>query len=170
MGIVLRIITCFNTIVNRVLDILIKVFISLMCTLVFIQVLNRYVFHFNGLWIQEVSVILFIWSIMLGSAIGVRDMSHMTLETLSEKNRNRKSIRFIKIMIIIIVAAVLTVKGVSMTILANSQYSSYGIRMSIYMACMPIGGVIMLTNAIERMIKLFNNSEKEVSLATDSSN
>ncbi len=157
MNSILKALTCFNKILNKIFYLLMKIFIPGMCILVFIQVLNRYAFHFNTLWIQEVSVILFIWSIMLGAAIGVNENSHLTLEVLSDENRNRKSIKVIEVLVTIIISSVIAFKGVTTTILTNSQYSSYGIRMSIYMACMPIGGMIMLTNAIEKMIKLFHN-------------
>ena len=49
-----------------------------------IQVVARYVLAASTPWSEEISIYAFIWAVMLGAAMGVRDHSHMVADIMPE--------------------------------------------------------------------------------------
>lgn len=54
----------------------------LTATLVFIQVIMRYVFNASLSWSEELTRYIFIWQIWLGASIGLRDKKHIRVEVI----------------------------------------------------------------------------------------
>ncbi len=59
--------------------------LAAMAVLIVIQVTARYVVGSSLSWSEEISRYLFIWVVMLGTAIGVRDGSHVAVELLLKR-------------------------------------------------------------------------------------
>jgi len=53
-------------------------------TLVFIQVIMRYLFNNSLSWSEELTRYIFIWQIWLGASLGLRDKKHIKVELLHD--------------------------------------------------------------------------------------
>ena len=81
-GIAWSALTRFNDLVYRVFVWVCGLAIVAVVVSVSYQVVSRY-FLFGGTpWSEEIAVYSFIWAVMLGNAIGVRDHSHMVADIL----------------------------------------------------------------------------------------
>jgi TRAP-type C4-dicarboxylate transport system permease small subunit len=57
---------------------------AVMATLVFVNVVARYVFGFSIIWAEEVSQYLMIWIAYLGAGLALREGRHVALEMLHD--------------------------------------------------------------------------------------
>lgn len=71
--------------ITRSLSYLIALFLALMAIFVFGNVILRYFFHSGWTWAEEMSRILFIWLIFLGSILAFKDNEHLGVDTLVVK-------------------------------------------------------------------------------------
>ena len=58
---------------------------AVMTTLVFVNVVARYVFNFSIIWAEEVSQYLMIWIAYLGAGLALREGRHVALEMLHDR-------------------------------------------------------------------------------------
>jgi len=58
---------------------------AVMATLVFINVVARYVFNFSIIWAEEVSQYLMIWIAYLGGGLALREGRHVAVEMLQDR-------------------------------------------------------------------------------------
>jgi TRAP-type transport system small permease protein len=56
-----------------------------MTTLVFVNVITRYVFNFSIIWAEEVSQYLMIWIAYLGAGLALREGRHVALDMLHDR-------------------------------------------------------------------------------------
>jgi TRAP-type C4-dicarboxylate transport system permease small subunit len=71
--------------ISTSLSYLIALFLALMAIFVFGNVILRYFFHSGLTWAEEISRILFIWLIFLGSILAFKDNEHLGVDTLVVK-------------------------------------------------------------------------------------
>jgi TRAP-type C4-dicarboxylate transport system permease small subunit len=57
---------------------------AVMATLVFVNVISRYIFNFSIIWAEEVSQYLMIWIAYLGAGLALREGRHVALELLHD--------------------------------------------------------------------------------------
>jgi TRAP-type C4-dicarboxylate transport system permease small subunit len=58
---------------------------AVMATLVFINVVTRYLLNFSIIWAEEVSQYLMIWIAYLGAGLALREGRHVALEVLHDR-------------------------------------------------------------------------------------
>ena len=68
--------------ITKSLSYIIALFLALMAIFVFGNVILRYFFHSGWTWAEEMSRILFIWLIFLGSILAFKDNEHLGVDTL----------------------------------------------------------------------------------------
>lgn len=128
-----------------------------MCVLIlvtFLQVLCRFVLKIPVSWSEEVARLSFVWMIFLGSALGVREGSHLSLEILTAALPERLQ-RYMKILMN------LTVAGIAAVILWygwNYVVRSVGktaVTLPIPANCVyiaaPVSAIVMILNAWENV-------------------
>ena len=59
--------------------------ISIMFMLTFTQIINRYIFRHSIIWIEEISVYLFICMIFLGMSLGIKKSKHFRMTEILMK-------------------------------------------------------------------------------------
>jgi TRAP-type C4-dicarboxylate transport system permease small subunit len=64
---------------------IIFIMMAVMATLVFVNVVARYVFNFSIIWAEEVSQYLMIWIAYLGAGLALREGRHVALEMLHDR-------------------------------------------------------------------------------------
>jgi len=63
---------------------IIFIMMAVMATLVFVNVIARYVLNFSIIWAEEVSQYLMIWIAYLGAGLALREGRHVALELLHD--------------------------------------------------------------------------------------
>ncbi len=58
---------------------------AVMASLVFLNVVTRYVFNFSIIWAEEVSQYLMIWIAYLGAGLALREGRHVAVEMLQDR-------------------------------------------------------------------------------------
>ncbi|MBU0903549.1 MAG: TRAP transporter small permease [Firmicutes bacterium] len=69
-----------DNMLGKVLQVLATVSLSLTVIITFLQVLFRYVFKSPISWSQEVLMISFVYSILFGAALAVKNKEHLTVD------------------------------------------------------------------------------------------
>lgn len=67
---------------QKFLEIFLVALTVVMVILVFFQVIFRYVFFYSLSWSEEFSTFIFVWIVLLGSAVGIRRREHLGINTL----------------------------------------------------------------------------------------
>lgn len=73
------------TVIDRIEEILISVFLGVATILVFSQVVARYVFNSGISWAPELVQHLFLWTVMIGASYGFKHGVHLGVDVLMKK-------------------------------------------------------------------------------------
>ena len=71
----------YRTLTGKFLEWTVAVAVAVMSTVVFLQVVFRYVFNSPIEWSEETARILFVWITLLGTYLGVKSKSHISIES-----------------------------------------------------------------------------------------
>jgi len=133
------------------IDYLTATLLAVMTILVFMQVLFRYWLHLPLDWGEEVSRYLFIWSAMLGAAIGTKRRAHFGIDFLVKALPSSVQMG-IAISVNLCVCALMglvAVQGTKLAIINFSQISpTLSIPMGVPYAAIPICALLMLIYTI----------------------
>lgn len=129
----------------RLLQILITLLMGLLVVPVSMQVLSRYTGIIpRYIWTEEVARFCFMWIIMLGAMIAVRDDTHFDVDILprAKTTRGQAIGRLVVHCFMLLVALTFVIYGYEFAKFGYAQHSELtGINMlSIHMAC-PLAGV-----------------------------
>ena len=69
----------FRSLVNRLLENVVLVLFSLLCLLVFGEVVARYVFNNPYFWSEELTIYTFTWVAFLGAALALKNNRHVVV-------------------------------------------------------------------------------------------
>ncbi len=133
------------------IDYITATLLAVMTILVFMQVLFRYWLHLPLDWGEEVSRYLFIWSAMLGAAIGTKRRAHFGIDFLVKTLPSSVQMG-IAISVNLCVCALMglvAVQGTKLTIINFAQISpTLSIPMGVPYAAIPICALLMLIYTI----------------------
>ena len=133
------------------IDYLTATLLAVMTILVFMQVLFRYWLHLPLDWGEEVSRYLFIWSAMLGAAIGTKRRAHFGIDFLVKALPSSVQMG-IAISVNLCVCALMglvAVQGTKLAIINFAQISpTLSIPMGVPYAAIPICALLMLIYTI----------------------
>ena len=129
------------------IEVLLLISISLMVVFTFMQVVFRFILMIPISWSEEAIRLCFIWMIFMGSAIAVREGTHLVLDMLTSQ-LPAKAQRFFRILVhvkIIICSGILLYGGTDFCIRtwSNSLIALPFPAWSMYISA-PIAAVIML--------------------------
>ena len=140
----------------RLLKVLLTLLMLLMIVPVLLQILSRY----SGIipryiWTEEIARFCFVWIIMIGSMIAVREESHFRVDLLPQPETDRQA-AFGNLIVhvgMMLVAVVFVVYGYEFAEFGFRQHSEMsGINMlSIYVA-FPLAGVPWAVFLLERIV------------------
>ncbi|WP_428912101.1 TRAP transporter small permease [Niallia sp. Krafla_26] len=141
----------------------------LIVTLVFLQVISRYVISYSFGWSEELSRYILIWIAWIGAAYTVRTQKHIRVELVKNivNETGKKVIELITLLIWFLFALFLVLNGTELisNLFATGQTSpSNEIPMWIVYLAVPIGGSLMALRLIQQAIYIFkpNADEREV--------
>ena len=120
------------------------------------QVILRYVFAHSNSWSEEVTRYLFIFNVMLASAIAVRRNSHLQIDILINcfSPKVKRIFTIIATLAGIVFLVLLFQYSLQLCTQAASNISpGVGISMAVPYAAMPIGIVLMILTSIEVVLE-----------------
>jgi TRAP-type C4-dicarboxylate transport system permease small subunit len=147
----------------RAVDIYSKVIVGAMTALVMAltivvsyQVFSRYAdFVPRFIWTEEASRFCFIWVVMLGAAIAVREGSHFTIDVLPQSMPEWLS-RFVVILGLLTIAVIgglMVLGGLRFVEVGLDRISTTsGIRLAWVYAALPVSGISILVFTIEKLV------------------
>ena len=147
---------------NKVLNLLAGLSMTVMVVLTTYQVIVRYIFNSPSTWSEELVGYLFGWSTMLGATIVSGERGHMNIPVLVDRFNPtmRKAFNiFAEIIAFVFSATILVFGGFQVSQLAmGQQTSSLGVAVGVFYWVMPICGVIILVYSVLNIIGIANGS------------
>ena len=138
----------------RLLNLLLGASVAVLIVPVTIQVIARYTQLFPAwIWTEEMARFLFIWMIMLGAMIGVRDGTHFDVDVWPELGvRANALLRLVSYVFILVFALVFVWYGVKFLQFGWNQTSELAeMPMGYIFTAWPLTGITWLVFGFERM-------------------
>ena len=142
----------------QLLKILLTGMITLLVIPVLLQVLSRFIgFIPRYIWTEEIARFAFIWVIMLGATVAVRDKTHFTIDILPRfKPSIENAIKIILLIAMLLMAIVFIIGGIQFAKFGATQLSEISElpMITIYIAW-PIAGFSWLVFLVEQVYEHF---------------
>jgi TRAP-type C4-dicarboxylate transport system permease small subunit len=132
---------------HRVLTWLLVASVALLVIPVTLQIVSRYTALFPAyIWTEELSRFLFIWMVMLGAMIGLRERTHFEVDVWPELSPRRTALlRIIAHLFVLVFAVVFLVWGWRFLMFGWSQTSELAdLPMGFIFAAWPLAGATWL--------------------------
>jgi len=138
----------------RLLNVLLGVSVGLLIVPVTLQMISRFTQLIPAwIWTEEMARFLFIWMVMLGAMIGVRDASHFDVDVWPElKPRANALLRIVSMVFVLLFALVFVWYGIKFVQFGWNQTSELAdLPMAWIFAAWPITGLTWLLFGFERL-------------------
>jgi TRAP-type C4-dicarboxylate transport system permease small subunit len=152
-------------------EVILVVFSVIMVSVIFLQVIMRYVFDASLSWSEELARYSFIWLVYIGISYGVKKQRHIKVDVLLLlfKERGRLVLTIISNLLFLFFClfVIRYGSGIAMTILELGQKSPANqIPMGIVYLAAPVGMGLAAIRIIQNLIKqfkaLFGDGELEI--------
>lgn len=122
--------------------------------LIFLQVLNRFLFKIGMPWTQEISILCFIWNVFLGAAVAVRSKSHFFINIWPmDRSFLQRLFNVLALLAILGVAIVLFVYGYQLALGGMGRFSrQLGMLMIYFLLPIPVSGLLIIIFIIEAFV------------------
>ena len=127
----------------------------ILVSVVFSQVVARYVFNRTPTWTEELARYCQVWIILLTAPSCIRKGSHVAVDYFSHMLSPTARVRMdILISVLsLLYMAVVTVFGVRLMVVGRFQVSpALGINMSVVYAVLPLSGMLMIMETVLRIL------------------
>ena len=124
---------------------------AVMATLVFVNVVARYVFNFSIIWTEEVSQYLMIWIAYLGAGLALREGRHVAVEMLQDRLPTAlgRRLRIAVGGLVLIFLGVVTVLGFQFAVFVwNQETPVLNISLGIPSLAIPIGALLFAAHLV----------------------
>lgn len=146
----------FLDVVEKIEKIILAIAVAVMLFEMVYQVILRYIFSNSNAWSEELARYLFIFEVMIASAIAIRKNSHLQIDVLIDRLKPMAKCVFticstlvgIVFLCFLLLYSIQLVKTGGTNISAGLQ-----IPMSVPYASVPIGVVLMILTSIEVVLK-----------------
>ena len=149
-----------RTALNRVLELLAGLSMSVMVILTTYQVIVRYIFSSPSTWSEELVGYIFGWSTMLGATLISGERGHMNILVDRMSPPLRKAFHIIwEVVAFLFSASILVFGGFQVSKLAmGQQTSSLGVAVGVFYWVMPVCGVVILLYSILNIVGIANGT------------
>ncbi len=136
------------------------------------QVFSRYVdFVPRFLWTEEASRFCFIWVVLLGAAIAVREGVHFTIDVLPQRMPERlaRGLTIAGLAVVAVIGVVMVIGGLRFFEIGLSRISTTsGIRLAWVYAAVPVSGFSILIFTAEKLVRVLRGEEARLGSRGDS--
>ena len=139
----------------KVLNVLLGLSVALLVVPVTLQMISRFTALIPAwIWTEEMARFLFIWMVMLGAMLGVRDASHFDVDVWPElKPRPNALLRIVSMVFVLLFALVFVWYGIKFVQFGWNQTSELAdLPMAWIFIAWPITGVTWLVFGIQRLL------------------
>lgn len=146
----------------RLLQSLLTGMLVLLVVPVLIQVLSRFVpFIPRYIWTEEMARFAFIWIILIGSSVAVRDQSHFHVDVLPKLSaRFEQVLRLLLLLCMLLFAIVFMVGGFQFTLFGATQSSEIsGLPMLTIYIAWPLAGLSWTFFLVEQVYQYFSQQQ-----------
>ena len=151
-----------RTALNRVLELLAGLSMSVMVILTTYQVIVRYIFNSPSTWSEELVGYIVGWSTMLGATLISGERGHMNIPILVDRMNPgmRKAFHILwEVVAFLFSASILVFGGFQVSKLAmGQQTSSLGVAVGVFYWVMPVCGVVILLYSILNIVGIANGT------------
>jgi len=150
--------------IEKVVNLLVKLISVVLVFLSVMQVFTRYVINYSFSFTTEVSIYLFIWLVMLGAGVIMREKGHpaVLLFYNAVPEKGKKSLFILQTLVSALFLGVLFYQGLMMTFkMMGHKSAAAQIPMSLVYLSIPVGSFIMLLYLFENV---FKKEETEVEI------
>jgi TRAP-type C4-dicarboxylate transport system permease small subunit len=130
---------------------LIVALMGVMATLVFVNVVSRYVFNHSIIWVEELTQYQMIWITYLGAGLALREGRHVAVETLQDllPQAARRVLRTLVAAAIAAFMLTVTVLGVQITLFTwNQETPVMNVPAGIPYLGVPVGAAMCLLHLL----------------------
>jgi TRAP-type C4-dicarboxylate transport system permease small subunit len=144
----------FNAALERLCCYAAALCLCIFTVVVFIDVVFRQVLKAPLLWPSEVSVSLFIWSVMLGAAVCTRRQAHLSVEILPTLSpRTDRVLRTFANLLVLLFAVLLFWTGWKQAMAGITRYTPMmGFPLWPFLIALPIPAIPMMLFSIEHLL------------------
>lgn len=145
----------------QILKVLMTSMLALLLIPVTMQVIARYTnFIPRYIWTEEVSRFAFIWIILLGAIIAVRDETHFSVDIIPEISpKTDRNLRFVVLILMTVAGVIFTYGGVKFALFGAIQTSELaGLPMLAIYIAWPVLGISWLFFMSEKLFDFFFTS------------
>jgi len=149
---------------NKIEENLLYISLVFTVTIIFAQVVMRYVFSNSLSWSEEAARYVFIWQTWIGASYAVRKKRHLRVEAFVDRFQGlpRKVLELIVLSLWIFFGCFLIYKGCQLTgmIYTRGQISAaLGMPMAIPYAAVPVGSFFMTLRLVRQACCVFADKE-----------
>jgi len=149
----------------KILNFIIVTMFSFMSIAVFVQIIFRYLLHQPIYWSEEFPRFILIWLTFLGSAIAMKNRSHLSISLLTNRLslQKRKWVQFFANSLSLLFILILVWGGIIITNLTMPNRTA-ALQMPtglVYLA-VPVGGMLMVFYLLKNTIELFKKNNIEI--------
>lgn len=141
---------------SNIVEIILGLQLSVLCVVVLLQVLFRYILNYPLAWTDEAARFLLIWVTFLGGAIAIKRKENFLIDIVFKKfpEKVQKNLQFaIDVSLFILIFDVLVLKGVYLTNLVYSQISpALHLRMSYVYSALLVGAILSCCYILEDIL------------------
>jgi len=119
----------------------------LMAIITFTQVFCRYILGNPLTWAHEVAVLLMVWAVWLGAAIGIHRKAHLRIELLSNRfsEKVQKYLTALFDVLILVFLLIVAVKGVNVVqSMEGIYFTSIDLPKGLMFTAAPAGALLMI--------------------------
>lgn len=130
-------------------------FISMLIVVTFTQVLCRFILQVPAVWTEELARMSFVWLIFLGSAIAVKEGTHLSLDmiTAAVPPRVRTAMQYWVLLLILVLSGVIFYAGGSYCLRSMGKTAvTLPIPSNCVYVAVPISAVLMMFFAVELLV------------------
>lgn len=160
----------FYRILSRIVEVLIILGSIIIVSTVTIEVVLRYLFGLSLIFTEELSRYLMVWFVFLGSAIAIRDGSHIKITVLVKhfSHKTQQVLSLIAYTLSAFFLVIITIEGIK--ILPQQLYQmsiTMDISLFYFYLAIPVGSVLMIIFLLPYFAEVFSekvsadNSNKE---------
>ena len=146
----------FLDLLEKIEKLLLAVAVAVMLAVMVYQVVLRYIFSSANAWSEELARYLFIFEVMIASAIAVRRNSHLQIDVLINclKPKMKCIFTIVSTLVGIAFLLLLLIYSAGLVQTGGSNISvGLQIPMSVPYACVPVGVTLMILTSIEVVLK-----------------
>jgi TRAP-type C4-dicarboxylate transport system permease small subunit len=153
----------FLDVVEKIEKIVLAIAVAVMLFVMVYQVILRYIFSNSNAWSEELTRYLFIFEVIIASAIAIRKSSHLQVDVLIGrlKPRARCVFTICSTLVGIVFLCFLLLYSIQLVKTGGTNVSvGLQIPMSVPYSSVPIGAVLMILTSIEVVLKNINMLRK----------